>query len=125
MVGAGRFRLLVKVLDFPHSPMASDPQNRSGMRAGRVLLLPGPMGDGKGPERFAGAKPVHLIGSEPASQRVIEIVLLARTKQKIVPELAPQARAARVPIAAISVFALMLFGPETKGTKMVADIQLV
>jgi hypothetical protein len=27
-------------------------------------------------------------------------------------------------VAAVSVFASMLFSPETKGTKMVADIQL-
>ena len=72
MVAACRYTLLVEVLDVPHNPMAADPDRIvAPLRARRVLPPPSPVGDGKGPERLASPKPVHLIGmkGEPARHR--------------------------------------------------------
>ena len=77
----------------PHDPMAADPDRiEAAFPAWRVFPPGSPVGDGKGPGRLAGPKPVHFIGMkrEPATQCVIEIVLLARAEQTIISRLALQ-----------------------------------
>ena len=101
MVAACRYALLVRVLDVPHDPMAADPDRiEAPFRARRVFSPPSPVGDGKGPGRLASPKPVHLIGmkGEPAAQRVIKIVHLARAEQKIISFLAVQPPVAGMPV---------------------------
>ena len=91
MLAARRYALLVEVLDVPHDPMAADPDRvEAPFLARRVHAPPSPVGDGNGPGRLASPKPVHLIGmkGEPAAQRVIEIVHLARAEQTIISKLA-------------------------------------
>jgi hypothetical protein len=98
MVAACRYALLVEVLDVPHNPMSADPDRiEAPSRAWRVPPPPSPVGDGKGPGRLNSPKPVHLIGmkGEPAAQRVIEIVHLARAEQTIISRLALQAAGGR------------------------------
>jgi len=100
------------VLDMPHDPMAADPDRiEAPSRARRVLPPPSPVGDCKGRLRFhpsasrrsqwaAGPEPVHLIGmqGEPAAQRVIEIVYLARAEQKIISRFPVQVPVAGMPV---------------------------
>ena len=101
MVAACRHALLVEVLDVPNNPMAADPDRiEAPSRAWRVPPPPSPVGDGKGPGRLPSPKPVHLIGmkGEPAAQRVIEIVHLARAEQTIISRLALQFPVAGMPV---------------------------
>jgi hypothetical protein len=101
MVAARRYALLVEVLNVPHDPMAADPDRiEAPSRAWRVRPPPSPVGEGKGPGRLASPKPVHLVGmkGEPAAQRIIEIVHLARAEQTIISRLALQAPAASIPV---------------------------
>jgi len=101
MVAACRYALLVEVLDVLHDPMAADPERiETPWVARRVLPPPSPVGDGKRPGRLASPKPVHLIGikGEPAAQRVIEIVHLAKAEQTIISRLPLQ-----FPVAGMSV----------------------
>ena len=101
VVTACRYALLVEVLDVPHDPMAADPDRiEAPWVARRVLPPPRPVGDAKRPGRLASPKPVHLIGmkSEPAAQRVIEIVRLVRADQKIIPKLTLQFPVAGMPV---------------------------
>src|SRR5262249_51524294 len=89
------------MLDVPHDPMAADPERiETPWVARRVLPPPSPVGDGKGPGRPAILKPVHLIGmkGEPAAQRVIEIVDLARAEQTIISRLALHFPVAGIPV---------------------------
>src|SRR5215470_11797981 len=84
--------------------MAADPDRiEAPVRARRVPAPPGPVGDGKGPGRLAGPKLVHLIGMkrEPAAQCVLEIALVVRDEQKIIPKLALHA-----PVAGMSIRSL-------------------
>jgi hypothetical protein len=81
--------------------MAANPERiEAPSRAWRVLPPTSPVGDGKRPRRLAGPKPVYLIGvkGEPAAQRVVEIVDLARAEQTIISRLALQLPVAGMPV---------------------------
>ena len=101
VVAACCYAFLVKMLDMPHDSMVADPNGIvAPSRALRGLPPPGPMSDSQRPARSDGPKPVHLIGvnDEPAAQRVLEIVRLARAEQKIISRLAEQPQSAGVPV---------------------------
>ena len=97
MVAACRYALLVEVLDVLHDPMAADPERiETPWVARRVLPPPSPVGDGKRPGRLAILKLLHFFGlkGEPAAQRAIEIMHLARAEEPIISRLALQFPAA-------------------------------